>query len=1059
MPCPELYSFFSDRVLAKLDPFYTSLNVFLRDQGIRPELDQELEKHGSLIKRMEQEKAAKQEPAAAPEPEEEPDLIQEARAFGLGGVSVPPLQEGQAANLDQPGAAASAAAAPGGATGGAAGIETSAAAPGATTAAPGQPAAAPASRFNDPTQLYNSVIEALNFRRSVPTGSAVERAIARMTGEDVERADTGKKAGSDRLALALSALQNNQSVRSRLKQKGSILEYLSANQDKIAGLSGTNGFEPECVNQLDLVDNLFSDISTEIDVTPDMRPVVGDLQIPLAKLALLEPQFFADRSHPARGVIDKTAQLASSSNFPNKPLGEKLTAIIQAIVQNYESDSTVFGSALDDLNSLSNQQFKALERNIERVVKTQEGQEKLRKAELAVNRVLKNRIRPPEAPKPIVDLVNAGWRDLLKLTFVKQGPNSRAWKDYVKTLDLLSLWLLERHKGVEDEEVLLERALEAEPLIDMISQQMSEALPTNTDHVEVLEHLREVLAGRAELEYVDVDEQPGDKELAAEKVREKVETLPRLRRWVRRAEDLERGDWLTYRDEKGARRRIQLAWVSEDKDRYVFVNERGQKAADLSNVQLARRLSKGLKPPAPSEELPLVDQTMYKTLEHVQTSLSFDKNHDDLTRLINRDKFMDQINQALKHAKTKRSNHALLYVDIDKFGTVNDVYDETTGDQILVEFGKLLAQQHGKKISSARFGEDRFGVLILDRTLEQSIAHAESIRSDIERSPVPIDGEKISFTVSIGVAPIQDHSGDVEEIIEHAASAAREAKEQGGNRVAQFNVDKARVDAYKAEETAAIKKIEQALDTKAFVLQAQPIARLRPEGDEMKVEHYEILMAITGDDGKLHSPMEFIGNAERFGYMTQVDQWVVREVFKWVSSLMDEQKVVPSLAINLSGNSVTDDAFMDYLFEQISEYGVGTNKICFEITETGTISNMVKATDFVNEFKNIGCRFSIDDFGTGLASHSYLRELPVDFVKIDGTFIQSIDNNPKDFAMTRSINDLAHFLGQETIAEFAENSAVIGKLREIGVDYVQGWGVGRPEPLSELGNKLAPLEK
>jgi EAL domain-containing protein (putative c-di-GMP-specific phosphodiesterase class I) len=193
--------------------------------------------------------------------------------------------------------------------------------------------------------------------------------------------------------------------------------------------------------------------------------------------------------------------------------------------------------------------------------------------------------------------------------------------------------------------------------------------------------------------------------------------------------------------------------------------------------------------------------------------------------------------------------------------------------------------------------------------------------------------------------------------------------------------------------------------------------------------------------------------------MVQVDQWVVRQVFSWISQMMDEEKDVPNLAINLSGNSVTDDGFMEFLFEAISEYGIGTSKICFEITETGTINNMVKATDFVNEFKNIGYKFSIDDFGTGLASHSYLRDLPVDYVKIDGTFIQHIYQNSKDFAMAKSINDLSHFLGMETIAEFAENDEVIEKLREIGCDYIQGWGVGRPVPLTSLSDKLEMMEK
>jgi EAL domain-containing protein (putative c-di-GMP-specific phosphodiesterase class I) len=174
---------------------------------------------------------------------------------------------------------------------------------------------------------------------------------------------------------------------------------------------------------------------------------------------------------------------------------------------------------------------------------------------------------------------------------------------------------------------------------------------------------------------------------------------------------------------------------------------------------------------------------------------------------------------------------------------------------------------------------------------------------------------------------------------------------------------------------------------------------------------------------------------------------------------MDAQKVVPSVAINLSGASVTDDAFLDFLFEQISEFGVGTNRLCFEITETGTISNLVKAADFVRAFRNIGCKFSIDDFGTGLASHNYLRELPVDYVKIDGSFITSIDQDSNDYAMARSINDLAHFLGQETIAESVENENIIRKLQEIGVDYLQGWGIGRPKPRAEVTMDLSSIEK
>jgi EAL domain-containing protein (putative c-di-GMP-specific phosphodiesterase class I) len=277
--------------------------------------------------------------------------------------------------------------------------------------------------------------------------------------------------------------------------------------------------------------------------------------------------------------------------------------------------------------------------------------------------------------------------------------------------------------------------------------------------------------------------------------------------------------------------------------------------------------------------------------------------------------------------------------------------------------------------------------------------------------------------------------------------------------VQTYTEDLALAGQFEQDKSRTRENLEQALATDRFLLRAQPIVQTAIDDESESSRHYELLLALTNPDGSLSSPEEFINSAERYGFMTLVDRWVVKEAFSWISELMDAQKEVPSLAINLSGSSVTDDSFMEYLLEQISEFGVGTSKICFEITETGTISNLVKAADFVRAFRNIGCKFSIDDFGTGLASHNYLRELPVDYVKIDGTFVTGIHDNRADYAMARSINDLAHFLGQETIAESVENDNIIARLREIGVDYLQGWGIARPKPLPEIAEELSGIAR
>ncbi len=1102
---PEIYNFFSELVVRKLDAYYTSLNAFLRERGIKADIEQEVKKHGSVLKKLENERRPKtpkkpkpkadREPASEsdaslPSQDEASQLLAEARQSGL-------TSSGAGATAAQPSSVTAAPRNANSATGAAAGSSTAvpsgaAAAAGTTgAAAPAQVTATSSGGVNasstassaadiagevvdalrqqfSPDNMYRSVIDALNFKRSVDAGQGGTSAAAYSSGGVSGATSTTADGAAEgcnsadvaAVAQALNALQTDRQAMSQLQQVSSLRQYLDDNRGSFSALEGTTGFAPEGMNQLDLVDNLFQSIRTDVDVTPELQPSLRNLHVPLAKLSLLEPQFFLDRNHPARGVVDKLTQLASSAHYPNRALENRVNKIIDNIVDNYETDSGVFDTALKDIDRLVRQQETALQRNVERVVKTQDGQEKLNQAQQAVDKILRTRIRPPNAPKAMVDLVDNAWRELLVLTHVKDGPNSKPWKDYVKTLDLLSLWLLEQQRGTSPEQLKLERGLDAEPFVENIRQQITNALPTNVSHEPVLDQLKNILSGRAAVEQAEVAPPPADTTPQPEEVRKKVDSLPRLRRWVKRVEKLPLGTWLGFTDKDGKKRRMQLAWVSEEKDRFIFVNERGQKIADLSNIALARQLSRGVKPPTQADKLSLVDQSMYNTLEDVNKSLSFQKNHDQLTKLINKKAFMDQMEVVLRQTKVKKSSNALLYIDIDNFALVNEVYDEVTGDQVLSEFAKLLAQQHDEKTASSRLVGNKFAVLLQDRSMEQAVAHAEKIRSDIEQSPVTIESEAVAFTVSIGVAGLLEHNESVEEVLANAETAVGKAKEDGRNKVVLFHEEQTIAEQYKKEQAMAVAQIEKTLEQGDFILQAQPIVKTASVvAGNAEVKHYEILMGMKGEDGKLSSPQDFIIQAEQHGYMVQIDRWVIRQVFTWINEQMDNQKQIPYLSVNLSGNSVTDDDFLDYLLEQISEYGVGTNRICFEITETGTISNMIKAADFVRELKNIGCKFSIDDFGTGLSSHSYLRELPVDYLKIDGTFIANIHENDNDYAMVKSINDLAHFLNQQTIAEFVENDAIVAKLSEIGVDYLQGYGVGKPVLLDDLAGQLAALEK
>jgi diguanylate cyclase (GGDEF)-like protein len=537
-----------------------------------------------------------------------------------------------------------------------------------------------------------------------------------------------------------------------------------------------------------------------------------------------------------------------------------------------------------------------------------------------------------------------------------------------------------------------------------------------------------------------------------------VEQLPRLRRWLKRVKALAPGARLRYLDKDGRRRRMKLVWVSEDQDRFAFVNERGQKVAELTAVQLARQLSRGAQPPTPVDEMSVLRQSMYETLEQAQKTLSFERNRDAVTRLINTDALLKQLRRTLRHAHAHDSEHAFLCLDIDNFKLVNEVFDETSGDEVLAEFARLLGQLNDRRALTARLEEDEFGILFAYRPADEARRLADKIRADIAASSLSIGDEAVSFTVSLGLAPIQRTSESPETIIEQARSALEIAKSQGKDQVVVYDLDQEEIHRYRQERDSSRQRLDEAMDTDRLVLRAQPLVKSAVDGSEEATHRYEVLLALRDDAGELQSPRDFIRSAERFGFITQVDRWVLRETFAWMSSLVDQQKQVPELAINLSGTSITDNAFLDYVLEQISEYGVGTNHICFEITETGAIDNLPKAADFIRTLKNIGCQFSLDDFGTGLASHRYLKELPVDYVKIDGTFISDLHTNRTDYAMTKSINDLAHFLGQKTVAECVETMDIVPALREIGVDYLQGWGVGMPRILSEILDELPDLE-
>jgi diguanylate cyclase (GGDEF)-like protein/PAS domain S-box-containing protein len=436
------------------------------------------------------------------------------------------------------------------------------------------------------------------------------------------------------------------------------------------------------------------------------------------------------------------------------------------------------------------------------------------------------------------------------------------------------------------------------------------------------------------------------------------------------------------------------------------------------------------------------DVTQLRGLEREMIYLA---NHDPLTGLINRREFEARLKRALRSTRTQSRRHALLYLDLDEFKVVNDTCGHLAGDEMLKQITALLRSRVRRIDSLARLGGDEFGVLLEDCPLPQARQIAEELRGTVREFRFRWKDQVFEVGVSIGLVPLDEGSGDLAAVLSAADAACYVAKEGGRNRVHEYEADDTLV-AERYGEMQWIHRIHRALEDRLFRLYYQPIQPIAAEpGRDLLCE---VLIRMLDDRGRVLSPAAFIAAAERYHLVGSVDRWVVKTALRAAaeSQRRDSSKRL-LFAINLSGQSLSDDGFLDYVVAQLLESGVDSRRISFEITETAAISKLDGATRFIRVLREMGCRFVLDDFGTGLSSFAYLRDLPVDYLKIDGEFIKNMLDDQVKWALVESINQIGHVIGVQTIAEWVENRATLDAVKKIGVDYAQGYWIARPQPL------------
>ncbi len=435
------------------------------------------------------------------------------------------------------------------------------------------------------------------------------------------------------------------------------------------------------------------------------------------------------------------------------------------------------------------------------------------------------------------------------------------------------------------------------------------------------------------------------------------------------------------------------------------------------------------------------------------TRLSYHATHDALTGLCNRREFEGRLKTALDSARGGKHTHALLYMDLDQFKIVNDTSGHTAGDNLLKQIADELQRHIDEDDTLARLGGDEFGVLLLDCDVSHAQLVADRLLQAVKAFRFAWRHRTFDVGMSIGLVPIGRGCGHLSQLMSAADTACYAAKNEGRNRVHLYQVDDAAVTEHRGMMEWAV-TINTALQLNRFVLFRQPI---QPLSAPARKRHYEILLRLRREDGSLVEPGHFIPAAERFDMMPAVDRWVIRSVCRYLASQPEEARDAIDYSINLSGASVDDETLLEFITNIFIEFDINPATICFEITETAAISSLHRAIELVRELRSIGCKFSLDDFGAGFSSFSYLKNFPLDYLKIDGAFISGIIDDPVDQAMVKAINDVGHTMGIETIAEYVESEEIAMLLRTVGVDYAQGFWIARPERLV-LGERVSTLE-
>lgn len=785
---------------------------------------------------------------------------------------------------------------------------------------------------------------------------------------------------------------------------------------------------------IDTLEHVTQNLVASDKTSNFIKPFIAQLEQPLSMMMLSDPSMMFNPQHPGRVALNSISKLGRMTTTGQEKVSEQLHALLSSIntEDSPEQLELQFHALQQGVDKMLAEAERRVKMNSDRVAQAAEGEHRVDQARANITRLISKDTAGKILPTIVMEWLEQGWKPLLTLIYLRESADSKRFLGAVKLYrQVLSLF----NPSNASKKELLDRFYS---LIKLMHKELDKLHGPRPEHSHWHDAIN--LAAEQHLESGKIKE-------VVEVPTEISEDKPTLEgKGVRRALNLQVGDWLLIVEPDI---NVSVVWIAEDGSKFACVNHSGMKVVDFTLEELAAALDDGSVKRLYEQEESAVDQSLDALVQQIYNDLSAQANTDALTQLTTRQHFMRHLKEESAKSHLSNLTHSLCLIDIDQFKLINSEYGVEGGDECLKAIANVLLQTSNKN-DCARMGSNEFAILFQHADLNSGEEQARVLKKELEQLDILSGHHKFRIHLSMGVSELNYQVSDEIDLVEFAESACLLAKEKGGSRVYRYIKDD-HVRIKRDEFMSWANKLNQALETDQLQLLCLPVTAIQEA--EKKQRQYEVILSIEDENGTQVPPLEYLQAAEHYSRMYLIDRWTLEQLIKWMSVNPTEVATIDRFMIKLSGYSMNDDSLLAFIFDQAREHDIPVNKFCFELNETSAIQNIEDAADFMHEMRSLGCEFTLSDFGTGQSSFEYLKRLPVNYVKIDHSFIKELVTNSADYAMVKSIHEIAHFLAKKTIAEQVNDKDTLDILRSIGIDLAMGGELLKAIPLDQLTSR------